>query len=249
MNMFPFAFLTWRESIVGFQPTEMNFMQIEHNWVSASKPGYRNFGAGYAMGENLGNVKWRMFDHGEGRDRLRTLHSEAYDQKTDTSQIEDIVVDPLTNRIVSQNEKRNTPMGTVCATSLFFEDRVEIHRLNADGRTVIINLYPPDGMDWVQRRFEPMPTGSKDFLIVDGVEAKFRLVHAELSGRFAGNWGPDKYKGNAYRFTIDGKEQTVMLTKYGEIVKIALGREYSIALMGQPPSHRYEEQRRGLFWP
>lgn len=238
MIVFPFTFLTWRESIVGFQPTEMNYMQVEHNWVSASKPGYRNFGLGYAMGENLGNIKWRMFDRENHGEKLRTLHSEAYDHRTDTSQIEDIIVDPATNRIVKQNEQRLTPAGLVRATSVFYDDYVEVRRLNPDGRTVTIKLIPPDGMEWVQRRFEPIGSGPKDFLIVDGIEAKFHLCRAEYAGRFNGNWGPDKYDGNAYRFTFDGKEQTVMLTKFGEIVKIVLGKDYSVALMGQTPSRR-----------
>ncbi|RYG24512.1 hypothetical protein EON82_10430, partial [bacterium] len=111
LNLFPFAMLTWRESVVGFQPVEMTYMQVEHNWVSASMPGYRGYGAGYAMGENLGNVKWRMSDELVGGALLRTLRSESFEAKTETRQIEEITVDVATNRIVRQVEQRAGPGG------------------------------------------------------------------------------------------------------------------------------------------
>ena len=38
MLPFPIAFMTWRESIVGVQPSEMVHMQVEKNWVAYNPP-------------------------------------------------------------------------------------------------------------------------------------------------------------------------------------------------------------------
>ena len=74
--------------------------------------------------------------------------------------------------------------------------------------------------------------------MVDGLHGAFRKMRVELIGRFSGNWGIDKLKGNTYRFTIDGKEQTVMLTPEGEIAKIEFARNYTLTPMAQLASRR-----------
>lgn len=238
LNLFPFAMLTWRESVIGFQPVEMTYMQVEHNWVSASMPGYGGFGAGYAMGENLGSVKWRMTDQLVDGELLRTLRSESFELKTESRQVEEITVDVATNRIVRQVEEVAGPGGRSRSICTFFWDRVENRRTGPDGRTVTVDMYPGDGMLAVQRRFEPMGNAPKEFLVVDGLKGTFHKVRVDLAGRFKGNWGPDRYDGNAYRFSCEGKEQTVMLTRQGEIAKVEFARDYSLALMGQTASRR-----------
>ena len=238
LSLFPFAMLTWRESVIGVQPVEMTYMQVQHDWVSASMPGYHGYGAGYAMGENLGSIKWRMSEDYSGPKVLRTLRSEAYERTTESRQVEEITVEARSNRIVRQVEQRFGVNGTSQSVCTFLSDHVENRRTGPDGRTVTVDMYPGDGMEAVQRRFEPLGNGPKEFLVVDGLKGTFNKMRVELAGRFQGSWGMDRFKGNAYRFTYGGKEQTVMLTPQGEIVKVEFAREYSLTPMAQLPSRR-----------
>lgn len=234
LNLFPFATMTWRESVVGFQPVEMTYMQVQHDWVSASMPGYHNYGLGYAMGENLGAIKWRMTEEFAEGKTLRTLRSESFERKTERQQIEEITVEAGTNRIVRQVEQSGRNR-SVCT---FYSDRIENRRTDAEGRTVTMDMYPSEGMEAVQRRFQPLGKEAKEFVVVDGLHSTFRKVRVEQVGRFSGNWGMDRLKGNAYRFSCDGKEQTVMLTPQGEIAKIEFARDYTLTPMTQLASRR-----------
>ena len=238
LNLFPFAMLTWRESVIGVQPIEMTYMQVQHDWVSASMPGCHGYGAGYAMGENLGCVKWRMSEDYVYGKEVRTLRSEAVERTTENQQIEEITVEVPSNRIVRQVELRSGVNGTSRSECTFLSDHIQNRRTGPDGRTVTTDMYPGDGMEAVQRRFAPLGKDPKDFLVVDGLKGEFHRVRVELVGRFQGSWGMDHFNGNAYRFSYGGKEQTVMLTRQGEIVKVEFAREYSLTPMAQLPSRR-----------
>lgn len=242
MLPFPIPYLTWRESVVGFQATEMVYMQVEKNWVAFMPPGYRSYGSGQAMGKNMGYVKWRMAEDPLRGRNCRMLHSEAYELKTGDLQVEEIWVDPATNEIVQQNEQLTTLKGTERAESTYFSDRVETRRTGSDGRTINATLYPEGGMAVVQRRFAPMTKEVKEFLLVDGVGGKLRKIKIEPAGRFRGTWGDAKYEGNSYRFTCEGKEHTAMVTPEGEIVQVAFGKDVTLALTNPTRSRRRVSQ-------
>ena len=243
--MFPFPFpqVTWRESIVGFQPTEMVYMQVEHNWVSGGMSGYRGYYAGQAMGENLGSVKWRMDDDVFNGRTCRHLHSESHELKTERMRSEDLWVDPATNAILRQDEWQIDEKGTVRSESVYAADHIENRRTGRDGHTVTLQMVPEGGMESVQKRFVPMGDAtSKEYLMVDGLTGTFHKVRIEPAGHFNGNWGAEKYKGRSYRFTVDGKGETAMMTDEGELVKVEFSKEHSLMITTATRSRRHVPQ-------
>ncbi|GEM_PF-2223649 len=245
MLPFPFALLTWRECIVGFEPVEMVHMQVEKNWVHYNPPGTDLIGNGSAVGRNLGFVNWRMKEDVRDGRRLRMLHSESYELKTGQLKIEEVWVDPTTNAIAFQDEQRTSIVGNERSQCVFFPDRVECTRILTNGKTVVATMMPADGMEAVQRRFVPVGKDPKEFVVVDGVRGSFHRVKVTPEGRFTGNWGTDKYEGSAYRYTVDGQSYVVMLNPANEIVKIEFTKEISLALTSQPKSKRYEDNLPG----
>ncbi len=246
MVPFPLVFLTWRESILGFQPTEMVYMQVEKNWVTFNPHGEPQ-GNGFATGRNLGFVKWRMSETFRDGRLVRVLRSESFDRTTEESHVEEIGVDAATNALVYQNEDRSVHGLGRHAECTFLKDRVVIERTLPDGRPRIESIVPEAGMEAVQRRFAPLGKAPKDFLVLDGLSATFHRVHVELAGRYRGSWGTDRFAGKAYRFDCEGRSHTVMLSDRGEIVKVEFTNDVSLALMSQPRSRRYEDRGKSVY--
>ena len=236
----PLAFLTWRESVVGVKPTEMVQMDVRRTWdvlptSSSGTNGGRTLG-GDTTSETLGFVRWRLrkttlFDR-----PMALLRSETYDKATATLLTEEVWTTP-SGDIVRQREERATEGGRETADAAFYADRIELTRVKG-GKSTFAALYPAGGMADVQRRFRPMVQSKKEFSRLDGLAGTFRKVVVERTGRFRGTWGGDAYDGAAYRFALDGTEQTLMITPQDEIVQVGFGKGVSLVLVGPTKSRR-----------
>ncbi len=239
----PIPFLTWRESVVGMKPTEMVQLELRRTWDVVPKvtPSLNGDSVARAAGgvnsQTLGFVRWSMKETTLFNRPVRLLKSEAYDRKTRTSLIEEVWTS-LPGDIVRQREERATLNGREIGEAAFYEDRIELTRTDLRGKSTFAALYPANGMAEVQARFKAMTEPRKEFLKLDALTGAFRKVLVERTGRFKGNWGGDAYDGPAYRFTIDGKEQTLMITPEDEVVQIGLDKETAFVLMGTTKSRR-----------
>lgn len=245
MFPFPLLTLTWRESILGFKPTEMVYMQVEHNWDAFNPRGMGVAGNGQAMVRTLGSVKWRMEEGAFNGKPCRKLHAESCELKTLWIRTEDLWVDPQTDKILFERDSQMVEHGTERAESIYYDDHVENHRTGIDGKTVTASMFPEGGMDAVQRRFAPVGDGPKEFLLVDGFSATFRKVRVEPNGHFSGAVGTDKYWGKTYRFLCDGVEEKAMLTDEGELVKVEFNKEVALVLTTATRSRRRLAQPTG----
>lgn len=235
MPPFPFLFLTWRESVVGFKPLERVAMQVE----SVSGRGARG---------NLGYVKWRMDEEIVENTLCQVLRCESLEMKTGRRQTEDVWVDERTGALVRQDVERPTDGGVERAVSIFFPDRIETRRTSFDGSSVwVTTALPEEGPRALDRRFAPVNGAIKAFLVFDGFTGLFRKVTLEPGGRFAGTVSGEKYEGRTYRFAYDGVQHTMMLTSDGEVVKIDLAPGVSINLTTPTASRRRLAQPKPPF--
>lgn len=238
---FTFAFLTWRESIVGMKPTESVQMDIRHTWdilpVSSMGTNVGTTLGGSVESETLGFIRWRMSAETLFSSPCVHLHSEGYDKKAFTKAEEDVWTD-ADGRIVRQRDVRTGQQGREIGEAVFFPDRIELTRTDTKGKSTFAEVNPAGGMDAVQARFRPMKEDRKEFLRLDAANGSFTKILIERVGHFSGVWGGDRYDGPAYRFTIDGKEQTVMMTKDDEIVQIAFGPQLALVLASPTKSRR-----------
>lgn len=247
-----FGLITWRECVLGLKETEGVQMELRRTWDVRPKniPNVQNQPAdllkagGGVNSETLGFVRWSLRDTTLFDKPCKLLRSDAYDQKAHVLMIEEVWVKP-TGDIVRQREERRTQAGTEIGDAAFYDDRIELNRIDVAGKPVFATLYPADGMSNVQKRFAPLGKEPKEFLRLDAVGGSFHKVKIEPSGRFAGSWGGETYRGLAYRFTIDGIEQTLMLTPEGETVQIQFDKETALVLAGIPKSHRKFEPKGG----
>ena len=238
---FAFAFLTWRESVVGMKPTELVTMDIRRTWdsmpvSSSGTQGGQTLG-GTVMSETMGNVRWRMTDEPLFGKTLRHLATRGLDMRSGVVAQEDVWTD-AEGMIVRQREVRATAKGRQTAEATFYPDRIELTRTDERGRSTFAEVNPSGGMAAVQARFTPMAGDRKEFLRLDAVRGGFVRVLIERTGRFKGEWGGDAYEGAAYRFTVDGKAQTAMMTAEGEIVRIEFNPTLALVLSGPTRSRR-----------
>jgi len=246
---FTFDFLTWRESVVGMKGTESVQLDIRRTWdIKPKNPpilagsvlnqsvDLARFGGG-VNSETLGFVRWRMSDTTLFSKPCHLLFTEAYDRKAHVLVDEEVWTSTL-GEIVRQREVRATDAGREISDAAFYPDRIEASRIDKDGKTTFATVNPAGGMEMVQARFKPMAGNRKEFLRYDGIAGTFRKVVIEKAGRFRGGWGGDSYSGPTYRYTVDGKEQTLMLTEQDEIVQVAFDPEVALVLSGPTKSRR-----------
>lgn len=238
---FAFALLTWRECVVGMQPTEMVSMDVRHTLdvapVSSSGSGGGQTLGGTILQDTLGYVRWKMTDERKDGHVERHLHTEAYDKHHPTMDIEDVWVD-AENRILRQTESRTSTEGQELGAATYDKDSITIVKTDRNGKKTTATLYPANGMEELQRRFAPMGKEPKEFVRLDPLTSGFRKIKIEPVGRFDGVWDGSKYSGPSYRFTIDGKEQTLMLTDQNEIVQILFGKDLALVLSAPTKSRR-----------
>ncbi len=238
---FAFALLTWRESIVGLAPTESVQMDIRRTWdvmpVTSTGSNLGNTLGGGVESETLGFVRWRLRDESLFNRPLRLLRSEAYDKRAATKVVEEVWAD-ADGAIVRQREERTDRNGRRTGDAIFFPDRIDLTRVDERGGSSFAEMHPGDGMEAVQARFRPLSGEAKSFVRLDAVRGSFVRVDVRRVGHFRGSWGGDGYDGPAYRFTIDGKEQTVMMTVQNEIVQVAFGPQVALVLAGPTKSRR-----------
>lgn len=243
MLAYPLFFLTWRESVVGMKPTERVQMDVLRTWdvrpitQTGSQTGQTLGGS--VQSETLGYVRWRMMDTTLFAKPYRLLHSQTFDKASGTLSLEDVYTNER-GEIVRQYEERTTPKGKRIADAAFYPDHIEIARTDAKGKTIFAEMFPAEGMEAVQRRFSPMQGDKKEFLHLDGIAGAFRKVQIVRTGRFKGSWNGVKYDGLGYRFTLDGKEQTLMMTPDDEIVQINFDKGVQVVLSGPTASRRTE---------
>ncbi len=246
---FTFAFLTWRESVVGMKPTESVELDIRRTWdVKPKSPpalagsvlnqtvDLAHYGGGVSS-ETLGFVRWRMSDTTLFSKPCHLLFTEAYDKKAQVL-VDEEVWTTLPGDIVRQREVRSTAAGREISDAAFYPDHIEVSRTDAKGKTTFAEVNPAGGMEAVQARFKPMTGSRKEFLRYDGIAGTFRKVVIVSAGHFRGSWGGDAYNGPTYRYTVDGKEQTVMLTEQEEVVQVAFNTEVALVLPGPTKSRR-----------
>ena len=238
---FAFALLTWRESVVGMKPTELVTMDIRRTWDSApvSSSGSQSGQTlgGTVMSETMGNVRWRFDEVSLFGKPCRHLVSRGYDMNAGLLATEEVWTD-ADGAIVRQREVRATERGRRTGEAIFYPDRIELTRTDEAGRSLYAEVNPAGGMEAVQARFRPMSGDRKVFLRLDAIRGSFVRILVERTGRFAGSWAGDRYDGAAYRFTVDGKEQTVMLTGEDEIVRIDFNPQLALVLSGPTRSRR-----------
>jgi hypothetical protein len=246
---FTLGFGTWREAVVGLKTTEMVHMELRRTWDVQSKnipntkqdilnrPIRPDLAAGGTSSESLGFVRWRMKDTVLFNKPMKNLVTESYDKKTGVLTIEEVWA-TTPGDIVRQREERRTQRGTETADAAFYEDRVELTRVGIDGNSTFAALYPAGGMSEVQKRFKPMTENKKEFLQLDAIKGSFRKVKIERAGRFKGTWAGEKYDGPCYRFTVDGKEQTLMMTTDDETVQVSFTSEIQLVLSDATKSRR-----------
>jgi hypothetical protein len=236
-----FAFLTWRESVVGMKPSEMVQMDIRRTWDIAPQSSVGgNVGmilGGGVESETLGYVRWRMRDEILFSRPVHVLRSEGYDKKAAVLSVEEVWTDADGN-LVRQRDEKTTLAGKQTGDATFYKDHIELTRTDAHGKSSFAEVNPAGGMEEVQRRFHPMEGDRKEFLRLDAVAGSFKKVVIEKKGRFRGTWGGDAYEGPAYRFSVDGQEQTAMLTSEDEIVQVALSKNAALVLAGPTKSRR-----------
>ena len=238
---FAFAFLTWRESIVGMKPTELVTMDIRRTWdsvpvSSSGSQGGQTLG-GTVMSETMGNVRWRMTDEPMFGKTLRHLATRGLDMRSGVVATEDVWTE-ADGTIVRQREVRATAKGQETGEATFYPDRIELTRTDAQGRSTFAEVNPSGGMAAVQARFKSMTGDRKEFLRLDAIRGGFVRVTVERTGRFKGEWGGDAYEGSAYRFTVDGKAQRAMMTAEDEIVRIEFNPTLALVLGGPTRSRR-----------
>jgi hypothetical protein len=237
----PFAFLTWRESVVGMKPTEMVQMDIRRTWDVPSKTistpnGSQTFSGG-VNSETIGFVRWQIRETTLFNKPCRRLKSEAYDRKAEVLVSEEVWVD-FPGNIVRQREERETNAGKQTSDAAFYPDRIELSRVDPQGKTSFAAIHPAGGMEEVQRRFKPIAGSRKEFVRLNGIDGSLVKVSVERAGRFRGTWNGAAYDGSAFRFTVDGKEQTAMLTSQDETVQVDFSKELQLVLAGTPKSRR-----------
>ena len=234
---FSFALVTWRECVVGVKPTESVSMSLDRTWEVPPKFTARGVVPGAVRSDSLGTVAWRIREDTPFAKPCRVLRSEAYDAKRDERSVEEAWVAP-NGDIVRQWELRTSARGTETADAAFAVDHIDLTRVDVRGKTTYGEVLLADGMAPVQRRFKPMDGPRKDFLRLDGLAGTFRKVVVERAGRFRGTWGGEAYAGIAYRFTVDGVEQTAMLTPQDELVQIDFSEEVRLVLREATKSKR-----------
>ena len=245
----PFAFLTWRECAVGLKPSEPVQMDIRRTWDIHPKniPSLRvdilnrpmqleRLGGG-VNSETIGFVRWQVKDTTLFNRPCHLLKSEAYDRKAMVLVSEEVWVD-FPGNIIRQREERETNDGKRTSDAAFYADRIELSRVDPQGKTTFGALYPSGGMEEVQRRFKPVESGKKEFVRLNGIDGSLVKISVEKSGRFRGTWDGAAYDGPAFRFTVDGKEQTAMLTTDDETVQVVFSDELQLVLAGKPKSRR-----------
>lgn len=246
---FTFAFLTWRESVVGMKPTESVELDIRRTWdIKPKTPPtlggsvlngpveLERFGGG-VNSETLGFVRWRMSETTLFNKPCHLLSTEAYDRKAQVL-VDEEVWTSIPGDIVRQREVRSTSAGREISDAAFYPDHIEVSRTDVKGKTTFAEVNPAGGMEMVQGRFKPMTGSRKEFLRYDGIAGTFRKVVIEKAGHFRGSWGGDAYDGPTYRYTVDGKEQTLMLTEQDEVVQVAFNPEVALVLPGATKSRR-----------
>ncbi|RYG24513.1 hypothetical protein EON82_10435 [bacterium] len=245
----PFAFLTWRECVVGLKPTELVQMDIRRTWDIRPKniPSlqgnalnqpvqFEKLGGG-VNSETVGFVRWQVHETTLFDKPCRLLKTEAYDKKAQVLVSEEVWVDYPGN-IVRQREERETNGGKQTSDAAFYPDRIELSRVDARRRTTFGTLYPSGGMEELQRRFKPLENGKKEFVRLNGIDGSLVKVSVEKAGRFRGSWNGDKYEGASFRYTVDGKEQTAMLTPEDETVQVQFSSEVQLVLSVATKSRR-----------
>lgn len=249
----PFAFLTWRESVVGLKPSESVQMDIRRTWdIRPKNPPsikadvlnrpiqFEKMGGG-VNSETIGFVRWRITETTLFNRPCHLIKTEAYDRKAMILVSEEVWVD-FPGNIVRQREERESNGGKQTSDAAFYEDRIELSRVDPKGKTTFGAVYPSGGMEEVQRRFKPLESGGKKaFVRLNGLDGSLVKVSVEKAGRFRGSWNGAAYDGPAFRFTVDGKEQTAMLTTHDETVQVVFSDELQLVLAGTPKSRRKGE--------
>ena len=232
-----FAFLTYRECIVGMKPSEAVPMGIDY--TETVRPRTSSTGitpGGDVISKSLGYVIWKIRNATLGTQPCVVLSTECFDKTVRALYIEEVWT-TAEGTIVRQHEELTKDGQKATADSEFYTDHVDVTRVAANGERSKGRLEMGD-IDAVQRRFKPMEGDKKEFQRWDGLAMTFHRVKIERSGRFRGTWGGDKYEGAAYRFTVDGVEQTAMMTAQDEIVQVKLSETVRLVLVGQPKSQR-----------
>lgn len=239
--------MTWRETVVGMKATESVQMEIRRTWeirpknvpnspVNAIQSTIERTPGG-VNSETLGFVRWRMKDAILFDKPVKVLTSEAYDKKAGVFVLEEVYTNPPGD-IVRQYEERRTERGKETADAAFYPDRIEITRVDLQGKSRFAEMNPADGMESIQRRFKPLEGSRKEFTRLDGLNGTFHKVVVEKVGHFRGNWSGEKYEGSTFRFTIDGVEQTLMMTPEEETVAVDFSKEVSLVLTSPTKSRR-----------
>jgi len=223
------------------KPLESVQMEVRRTWdlrpvTAQSASGSQIFSGGVAS-EALGYVRWRMTDAALFDRLCHLLRTEGYDQKAKVRMVEEVWTD-LGGDIVRQREERTTDGGKEVAEAVFWKDRIELTRTDVQKHSVFSAVNPAGGMAEVQRRFRPIEGSTKEFLRLDALAGTFHRVKVERTGRFRGTWGGDAYDGTAYRFTVDGRTTTLLLTPQNETVQIGLDAETNLVLSGPTKSRR-----------
>lgn len=235
------TFTSWRESAVGLLPFESVQMSVQRTWdihpvSSSGTSGGMTLGGG-VQSESLGFVRWSLTDDTLNGKRCHKFRSQGYDKKLPMMAVEEIwATDGGT--ILRQRDEFTTMRGKRIGDATFAADHIDLTQTDERGRTTTTEVNPGGGMEAAQARFKPLKTDRKDFLALDAVNGSFHKVSVERTGHFKGVWGATSYEGTTYRYTVDGVEQTAMLTPENETVQVQFNGQTALVLDEAPPSHR-----------